>query len=379
MAKPLGLSIDIEDNVAELSRNPVVTKNGTLYLGQLIVSSGGVTSSDGASTQLNPEDLTAMSNSLAGKGSSGSVRRMKHTKTGMILAVKEIKINSEHHFLEIQRELETLNGSENTSHPNLIQFYGAYSHEGSVYIAMECMDGSLQDFVECGVPEPILSRITRMVLNGLWYLHKQRHMIHRDIKPSNLLYDLSGRIKITDFGVSSQLEATKANANSFVGTVTYMSPERLKGERHGTSSDVWSVGVSVVELALGKHPYHALLSSGPSGSEAKFWTILQHLNSGNRSVELPAAFCPEFHDFIAKCCDKNADTRGHPHDLQSHPWILKHKLGSDAEDEQSIREWFASSKPPAAKADAEPAKPAAGGGGGGAALEALLDNLVDVG
>ena len=88
------------------------------------------------------------------------------------------------------------------------------------------------------------------VLKGLAYLHKE-HIIHRDIKPSNLLINRAGELKIADFGVSGKLANSVADCASWVGTVTYMSPERIQGQRYTVDCDIWSLGLSLVECAEG--------------------------------------------------------------------------------------------------------------------------------
>jgi serine/threonine protein kinase len=91
----------------------------------------------------------------------------------------------------------------------------------------------------------------------LEYLHKQLHIIHRDIKPQNILINSKGQAKITDFGVSGEIAHTQAMAKTFVGTAKYMSPDRIAGNVHSAKSDIWSLGLVVLECALGKHPYEA--------------------------------------------------------------------------------------------------------------------------
>ncbi len=100
--------------------------------------------------------------------------------------------------------------------------------------------------------EPVVATITKHVLLGLDYLHQQLRVIHRDIKPSNLLLTADGIVKVADFGVSSQIGNTKACAMTWVGTMVYMSPERIQGERYSFDSDVWSLGLVICECLMGR-------------------------------------------------------------------------------------------------------------------------------
>ena len=109
-------------------------------------------------------------------------------------------------------------------HAKLILF-----SDGEINICMEYMDGGSLDLVlkKTGkIPEPYARKITAAVLRGLSYLREKHQIIHRDVKPSNILVNSQGEIKICDFGVSGQL--IDSMANSFVGTRSYMSPERLQ-------------------------------------------------------------------------------------------------------------------------------------------------------
>ena len=99
----------------------------------------------------------------------------------------------------------------------------------------------------------VLGKIAEAVLGGLTYLYKAHRIMHRDIKPSNVLVNSRGQIKLCDFGVSSELE--NSVADTFVGTGTYMAPERIQGSAYTVKSDVWSVGLTIMELAIGKFPF----------------------------------------------------------------------------------------------------------------------------
>eukprot|EP01006_Ploeotia_vitrea_P061177 TRINITY_DN77419_c0_g1_i1.p1 TRINITY_DN77419_c0_g1~~TRINITY_DN77419_c0_g1_i1.p1 ORF type:complete len:394 (+),score=57.06 TRINITY_DN77419_c0_g1_i1:33-1214(+) len=352
--KPMGLNIDNvldekekEETQAALDEavDSTVSVGGSLYLKGLAVTKKGMGSKGSGNSQflsLSKDDLVELG--AFGKGSSGSVRKVKHTKTGQILAVKEIKLGTARHMDEIQKELLTLYGNkeEGMISEYIIDFFGAYSHDGSVYIALEAMEGSLVDLVEDkqGIPEPVLACITKAVLKGMEYLHKTRKLVHRDVKPQNLLFRKDGKIKITDFGVCSQLESTKQGAHSFVGTVTYMSPERLQGTTYGYSADIWGVGISLIQLATGEHPYEALTAG--EGTETKFWQLVQTLvrQESSPADKLPDTLSDSFRDFVYKSLIKDKDERATASQLLEHPWITDNTSDDSFMDQSVIENWL---------------------------------------
>ncbi|CCW67057.1 unnamed protein product [Phytomonas sp. Hart1] len=355
------LKLNIDDLVRDdkLDHEDILCDEG-VRLGSLLVSSQGLRTSVGVSSAMNgsssfPQqalslmDLVIISDDkggFLGRGSSGTVHRAINRRTGVVLALKEIKVTRQEHLSEIRCELEALYSGGHPSCSQLVDFCNAFSYEGSVFIAMECLDGSLGQ-IRKPVPDSVLAHITKSVLHGLAYLHRTRHLIHRDLKPSNVLFNrTTGAIKISDFGLSSNLECTRGDASSFVGTVTYMSPERLKGEPYSYGADIWSLGLVVAELALGTCPY-AHLHGG--SIEARFWTLLQHLNSDEAALELPPEMGSSLADFITSCVAKNPEERPTCAKLLQHPFILSHctssESDSDEEDRRLVREWLATSFP----------------------------------
>ncbi|XP_011016552.1 PREDICTED: mitogen-activated protein kinase kinase 2-like, partial [Populus euphratica] len=156
------------------------------------------------------------------------------------------------------------------------------------------------------------------VLKGLLYLHREKHIIHRDLKPSNLLVNHRGEVKITDFGVSAIMQSTSGQANSFVGTYNYMSPERISGGKYGYKSDIWSLGLVLLECATGQFPF-----SPPELDEG--WTNVYELMEAIVDQPPPSAssdqFSPEFCSFISACVQKDPKDRQSAHELMTHPFM----------------------------------------------------------
>jgi len=268
-----------------------------------------------AHSEIRPEELRTLEN--IGHGSSGSVSKVLHVPSDSVLALKVIPVNAD----EIARksillELKTLHES---SHPAIVSFYGAFYREGAVHIALEYMDASLLDVtraVRAPIPEHVLAAIISPVLDGLSYLHRQRHTIHRDIKPSNLLVDAAANIKIADFGVSGELSCTLSKCASWVGTMHYMSPERITAGPYSYDSDVWSLGITLLELATGSFPY----APNPRPQRLGFWDLLDFIVESPPPVPPPSS-SPHFHSFCVACLQKAPEQRASSFDLLQHPLL----------------------------------------------------------
>jgi mitogen-activated protein kinase kinase 1 len=142
------------------------------------------------------------------------------------------------------------------------------------------------------IPERYLPELARQVLLGLSHLHDSARICHRDIKPSNLLLSSSGQLKISDFGVSSQLSNSMSKCLSWVGTVTYMSPERIQGHSYGFNTDVWSLGLLLLECAVGRYPYPPQGEGGGEQQQQKglgFWELLEYIGELRLGVEAAAS------------------------------------------------------------------------------------------
>lgn len=233
-------------------RKPIVSRIGEVVL------PGKLNSPISASTSPtigSPPNGTVKSPTTASRQGAGG--------TNVEMAMKEIRLElDENKFAQIIMELDVLHRCVS---PFIIDFYGAFFQEGAVYICMEYMDGgSIDKLYRDGVPEGVLRKITYATVMGLKTLKEDHNIIHRDVKPTNILVNSRGEIKLCDFGVSGNLVASKAKTN--IGCQSYMAPERiatggvqaLGGSAPGTysvQSDIWSLGLSILECAMGCYPY----------------------------------------------------------------------------------------------------------------------------
>ena len=210
-------------------------------------------------TTANAADSNSSPNSIA----PPRVRGQNNT-TGLIMAMKEIRLElDDAKFAAIIMELDILHRCVS---PFIIDFYGAFFQEGAVYICMEFMNGgSIDKLYGDGIPENVLRKITLSTIMGLKCLKDDHNIIHRDVKPTNILVNSQGQVKICDFGVSGNLVASIAKTN--IGCQSYMAPERISsggmasagassaGGTYSVQSDIWSLGLSIIECAMGRYPY----------------------------------------------------------------------------------------------------------------------------
>ncbi|KAG1818459.1 kinase-like domain-containing protein [Suillus subaureus] len=287
-----------------------------------------------------------------GQGNGGSVKKVEHTPTNTIMAKKIVLIDAKPSVRkQILRELHIMHDCHS---PYIISFYGAFLSDPNICICMEFMDkGSLDGIYKKigAIDIEVVSKVALAVLEGLTYLYDVHRIIHRDIKPSNILCNSQGQIKICDFGVSGEL--INSIADTFVGTSTYMSPERIQGAQYTVKSDVWSLGISLIELALGRFPFadsdpddsdlsdfEGTLSPGSIGLPPKkekdktavslqgggmmmsILELLQHIvNEPAPRLTPEGRFPQEAEDFVDSCLLKDPDARNTPKDLLKHPWI----------------------------------------------------------
>jgi len=257
---------------------------------------------------------------LLGRGASASVYKVSHKPSSQDFALKEIRIEDRNVLLQKLVELKALQLS---SHPCIVSFYGAFYINATLYLVLEFMDGgTLADILKkCGkIEENILVSLSHKIVSGLEYLHKEMHVIHRDIKPQNILINQKGEVKITDFGVCSELAHTCDVANTFTGTAKYMSPERLTARSYTRKSDIWSLGIVLYQCAVGHYPYGDEISE-----TTNFWSLLMVIANGEPPRLVPGQFTAEFCDLINLCLQKNESDRPDCATLLNHKWFSRSK------------------------------------------------------
>ncbi|KAI3789889.1 hypothetical protein L2E82_02694 [Cichorium intybus] len=249
-----------------------------------------------------------------GSGSGGTVYKVVHRPTGRLFALKVIYGNHEDDVRrQICREIEILRDVDNL---NIVKCHDMFDHGGEIQVLLEYMDGGSLEGTHIS-HEASLADLTRQVLSGIYYLHR-RKIVHRDIKPSNLLINSKKQVKIADFGVSRILAQTMDPCNSSVGTIAYMSPERINtdlnhGKYDGYAGDIWSLGVSILEFYLGRFPF----AVGRQGD----WASLMCAICMSQPPEAPATASREFRDFVSCCLQRDPAKRWTAAQLLRHPFV----------------------------------------------------------
>ncbi|KAL6902954.1 kinase-like domain-containing protein [Trichoderma evansii] len=262
------------------------------------------------------------------------------SQASKVMAMKEIRLElDDAKFTTILKELVILHECVS---PFIIDFYGAFFQEGAVYMCIEYMDGgSIDKIYAGGIPENILRKITYSAVMGLKSLKDEHNIIHRDVKPTNILANTQGQIKICDFGVSGNLVASIAKTN--IGCQSYMAPERISGGgmaqsgnsdgTYSVQSDVWSLGLTVIECAMGRYPY-------PPEASSTIFSQLNAIVEGEPPAMPEEGYSDLAKDFVKSCLHKIPKMRPTYAMLLKHPWIQSlskpETIAEVAEDDETV-------------------------------------------
>uniref|UniRef100_A0A673YH71 Dual specificity mitogen-activated protein kinase kinase 7 n=1 Tax=Salmo trutta TaxID=8032 RepID=A0A673YH71_SALTR len=312
---------------------------------QEIMKQTGYLKIDGQRYPAEVSDL--ISEGEIGSGTCGQVFKVRFKKTGHVIAVKQMRrTGNKDENKRILMDLDVVLKSHDC--PYIIQCYGAIVTNTDVFIAMELMGTcaeKLKKRIQGPIPERILGKMTvavsllslallypqfssvlpfvcLQIVSALLYLKEKHGVIHRDVKPSNILLDNKGQIKLCDFGISGRLVDSKAKTRS-AGCAAYMAPERIdppdpSKPDYDIRADVWSLGISLVELATGQFPY--------KNCKTDFEVLTKVLQEDPPSLPLSMDFSLDFQSFVKDCLTKDHRKRPKYHKLLEHSFIRRYEV-----------------------------------------------------
>ena len=259
-------------------------------------------------TGVNPGDIYQRSK-LLGKGSYGVVYRGSNTFSGEEVAIKVLPCP---HPSDVGTEIEILRKLDS---PFIVNFNQAFLGNKELWIVMEyCAGGSLADVIRISrqtLNEPQLVGVTASCILGLTYLHSLLG-IHRDIKAGNILLTAEGQAKLADFGVSAQLKQTLQQRNTLIGTPFWMAPEVIQENDYDYKADIWSLGITILEMCEGRPPHFDL-----HPMRAVFLIPMAQAPT----LQEPEKWSATMVDFLSKCLVKDPQGRASTPELLNHEWI----------------------------------------------------------
>ncbi|KAK9879027.1 hypothetical protein WA026_003838 [Henosepilachna vigintioctopunctata] len=263
-----------------------------------------------------PEDFWEMIGEL-GDGAYGKVYKSQHKQSGQLAAAKMCRLEGDDDLSDFMIEIDILT---ECIHPNIVQLHEAFLKEQQLWLLIEYCDGGAVDSIITELEKPMnekqIAYVCQNVCKGLQFLHKS-HIIHRDLKAGNILLTMAGGVKIADFGVSAKNKNTLQKHDTFIGTPYWMAPEvvlceTFRDNPYDYKVDIWSLGITLIELAQMEPPNHEM---------SPMRVLLKIQKSDPPRLEQPTKWSKEFNDFVAKALIKEPQKRPNCEELLKHAFI----------------------------------------------------------
>ncbi|CAF4086876.1 unnamed protein product [Rotaria magnacalcarata] len=295
------------------------TSENTQAKYQEVLKNSGLLHINGEQKRVELKELLNVS--LLGFGSCGQVFKMEHVPSKTELAVKIMhRTASDEENKRIIMDLDVIIKSYNF--PYIVRCVGYFINATDVWICMElmasCFDKLLK-LIQQPMPECVLGKLTFATVTALNYLKETHGIIHRDVKPSNILIDAYGSIKLCDFGISGVLIESMAKSRN-AGCAAYMSPERIEPSDparpdYDIRADIWSVGITLIELATNAYPY--------SNCRSDFDVMSRIVTEDSPQLPAQLLFSDDFRSFVNMCLIKNYKQRPKYAELMIQPFFVQ--------------------------------------------------------
>ncbi|XP_015118625.1 neither inactivation nor afterpotential protein C [Diachasma alloeum] len=267
---------------------------------------------------------------VIGTGVCGTVYSAVDTQAGnkkVAVKIQDLTPDTQQLIVEEYRVLRDFCG-----HSNLPDFYGIYRKRASrkgdydqIWLIMElCEGGPVMDLVrglgvsEKKIQEEQIAYVLKEIVKALSYLHENR-VIHRDVRGDNILLSKEGEVKLVDFGFSRMFKGEAGKRNTTIGSPCWMAPEVVtsRGDPDGgytARSDVWSLGITAIELADGKAPFQDMHPTR---------VLFQIVRNPPPGLHRPVNWSENFNDFISECLEKNPENRPVMAEMLMHPFLAE--------------------------------------------------------
>ena len=247
-----------------------------------------------------------------GDGAFGKVYKTRNKTSGVLAAAKIVEKCSEDELDDYMIEIDILSECK---HKNIVEIYESYYYDQKLWMLIEfCAHGAVDTLMfdlDKPLNEPQIQYVIRETLEALAYLHENLFVIHRDMKAGNILLTEQGHVKLADFGVSAKNLKPDQKRCSFIGTPYWMSPEIIacetdKESSYDTKTDIWSLGITCIELAEKEPPHNEL---NPNR------VMMKIRKSDPPKLKDQQRWSKQFHEFLVLCLDRNPDSRCTARDL----------------------------------------------------------------